>query len=174
MQLTNVWSFPFLFHPTTKIKREFWKPSRARSHPNFDCCVGFIDGMLLWIEKPTPEDCEIAQVKPKKFFCGCKKKFGLNFQGVCDAKGRFLDVCIGHPGSTSDFLAFCTCSLKYKLETPGFLKEGKCLFGDNVYVNTTYMATPFKAVFSGEKDDYNFYHSQLHITVKCAFGMLVQ
>jgi hypothetical protein len=58
-----------------------------------------------------------------------KEEVGLNFQGVYDAKGRFLDVYIGHPGSTSNFLAFCTSSLKYKLESPGFLKKGKCLFG---------------------------------------------
>ena len=92
---------------------------------------------------------------------------------MCDAKGRFIDVCIGHPGFTSDYLAFCTSSLKYKLECPGFLKQGLCLFGDNAYVNTSYMATPFKACYSGEKDDYNFYHSQVRISIECAFGMLV-
>jgi hypothetical protein len=133
----------------------------ARSEAGFSHCVGCINGMLLWIDGPTEADCEIAAVKPKKFFCGQKKKFGLNLQAVCDAKGRFIDVCIGHPGSTSDYLAFCTSSLKYKLEHPGFLKRGLCLFGDNAYVNTNYMATPFKACYSGEKDDYNFYHSQV-------------
>ena len=61
----------------------------------------------------------MAGVKPKKFYCGQKKKFGLNLQGVFDAKGKFLDVCIGHPGSTPDFLAFTTSSLKYKLEQSG-------------------------------------------------------
>ena len=60
-----------------------------------------------------------------------------------------------------------------KLETPGFLKPGLCLFGDNAYVNTPYMATPYKNVGSGVKDDYNFYHSQVRIEVECAFGMLV-
>ena len=36
------------------------------------------------------------------------------------------------------------------------------------------MATPYKNVKGGWKDDYNFYHSQVRITVECAFGMLVQ
>jgi hypothetical protein len=90
-----------------------------------------------------------------------------------DANGCFLDVCIGHPGLTSDFLAFCTSNLKYKLEAPRFLKPGKFLFGDNAYVNTKYIATPYKAVYSGEKDDYNFYHSQVWILIGCAFGMLI-
>jgi hypothetical protein len=72
-----------------------------------------------------------------------------------------------------DFLALCKSNLKYKLESPGFLKPGKCLFGYNAYVNTKYMATPYKAIYSGEKDDYNLYHSQVWICIECAFGMLI-
>jgi DDE superfamily endonuclease len=100
------------------------------------------------------------------------KKYGVNLQRSCDAHGRFLDVSISHPGSTSDFLAFSTSSLYFRLES-GLLKNGICLFGDNAYVNTRYMATPFKAVRSGSKDEYNFYQLQLKIRVECAFGMLV-
>jgi hypothetical protein len=149
--------FPEEYDKQEEIEWNFLQRSEAK----FPCCVGCIDGMLLWIERPMAADCKVADCKPKKLFCGRKKKFGLNFQGVCDAKGCFLNVCIGHPGSTSDFFAFCTSSLKNKLETPGFLQEGKCLFGNNAYVNTSYMVTPYKAVYSGEKDDYNFYHSQV-------------
>jgi hypothetical protein len=47
------------------------------------------------------------------------------------------------------------------------------LFGDNVYINTPFMTTPFTNVLSGSKEDYNFYHSQLCIRVECAFGMFV-
>ena len=35
------------------------------------------------------------------------------------------------------------------------------------------MVTPYPTVSSGGKDDYNFYHSQLHVRVECTFGMLV-
>jgi DDE superfamily endonuclease len=54
-----------------------------------------------------------------------------------------------------------------KVETEGFLRDGLQLYGDNAYVS------PFKQVSSGPKDAFNFYHSQLRITVECAFGMLV-
>lgn len=58
------------------------------------------------------------------------------------------------------------------------MKDGHVLFGDNAYLNTQYMATPYANVHGNEKekskDDYNFYHSQLRIRVECAFGMLVQ
>ena len=52
------------------------------------------------------------------------------------------------------------------------------LFGDNAYLNTPYMATPFTNVAGDAnlvaKDSYNFYHLHLQIQVECAFGMLVQ
>jgi hypothetical protein len=67
-------------------------------------------------------------------------------QATCDSNGRFLDVSICHPSATSDFLAFTTSVFKQRLETPGFLADGLCLFGDNAYVNAFYMATPFKVV----------------------------
>jgi hypothetical protein len=47
------------------------------------------------------------------------------------------------------------------------------LFGNNAYLNTRYMATPFLNVSSGSKDDYNYFYSQVCIQVKWAFGQLV-
>jgi hypothetical protein len=55
----------------------------------------------------------------------------------------------------------------------GFLKDGLVLFGDNAYINTPYMATPFKGKVTDAQDAYSFYHSQLRIHIECAFGMLV-
>jgi hypothetical protein len=106
-----------------------------------------------------------------KFLCGRKKKFGLNSQVVCDVWGRILDIWILHPGSTFDCLAFKGMSLFNKLED-GNLAPGLCIFGNNAYLNTPYMLTPYAAVSGGTKDAYNFYHSQLRIRIKCTFGML--
>ncbi len=135
--------------------------SKEKSRASFSICAGAIDGLLIWIEKPTAEDCEVAKCGPKKFFCGRKHKFGLNMQGTCDSHGRFLDVMIEHPAATSDYLAFSTSALKHKLERNGFLAPELCLFGDNAYVNTSYMATPYKGATGGTKDNYNFYQSQV-------------
>ena len=146
---------------------------KAKSQAGFDCCVGCIDGILIWTEKPNASDCELSTCGAKKFLCGRKKKYGLNMQAVCDADRRFLDVSICHPGSTSDFLAFAISPLKHKLERHNVLGPGLCLFGDNAYVNTPYMVTPYKGVSGGSKDAYNFYQSQVRITVECSFGMLV-
>jgi len=96
----------------------------------------------------------------------------LNVQAVCDARGRFLDMSVVFPGSSSDCLAFEGSSLFQRLEA-GLLDAGLCLFGDNAYINDVFMATPFSGVSGGTKDSYNFYHSQLRIRIECAFGMLV-
>ena len=50
------------------------------------------------------------------------------------------------------------------------------MFGDNAYVNIFFIATPFPNISSGEtaKDAYNFYHSQLRITIEGAFAWLTQ
>jgi hypothetical protein len=36
------------------------------------------------------------------------------------------------------------------------------------------MATPFPNPSGGARDNYNFFHSQVQITIECAFGKLVQ
>ena len=104
--------------------------------------------------------------------CGRKKKFGLNMMATVDSTGRFLDVDIRHPASTSDFLVFETSDLKDKLEAHNFLAPGLVLFGDNAYPARKYMVTPFRNA-RGSQDHFNFYQSQLRIIVECAFGKFV-
>ena len=116
---------------------------KAKSKVGFDICAGCIDGMLVWIEKPTDQECDFVNVGSKKFFCGRKCKFGLNLQATCDHEKRFLNISIKFPGATSDFLSFEGSEFRQLLETPGFLALGLCIFGDNAYVNKFYMATPF-------------------------------
>ena len=145
-----------------------------KSWVNLNNCVGCIDGMLVWCHKLSEKDLEGTQIGSSKFFCGRKGKHGLNLIAVCDHMHRFIDVDISHPGSTSDYLAFSTSLLIKKLESDGFLVKGLCLYGDNAFVNTPFMACPFKGVSSGCKDAYNFFQSQMRIHIECAFGILVQ
>ena len=150
-------SFPKKHEDQRRIAEEFCRVSDA----HFDNCAGPIDCMLLWLEQPSLASCEAAGVGRLKFFCGRKKKYGLGLQAVCDAHGRFTNVFIGHPATTSDFLAFTTSPLYFLLrDQKDFLAPGLCLYGDSAYVATEYMATPFKNTRSGPKDDCNFYHSQ--------------
>ena len=142
-----------------------------QSKAGFDNCVGCINGMLLWTEKPFQKHCEKVGVDSEKFYCGRKGKFGLNMQGVCDARRRFTYISVQHPASELDYLAFVTSSLYQKLTEGTGLPDGYCLYGDNAYVNETYMAVPFPNTSSGPKDAYNYYQSQVRINIECAFGV---
>ena len=92
----------------------------------------------------------------KEIFCGRKGKFELNCQAVSNIHGRFLDILIGLLGASLDCIAFEGSDLYKRLEG-GLLKNGLVLYGDNAYINTRYMATPFPNVLSGGKDNYNFF-----------------
>jgi DDE superfamily endonuclease len=178
-----VWSVVDAVNACPELSFEYpseWKEQQkiadgfcAISRGIFKCCAGAIDGILVWIERPSGKHCEISECAAKKFYCGRKKKFGLNMQATCDHNKKFLDIYLGHPASTSDYLSFSSSPLYCKLESKGFMKPGLCLFGDNAYVNTPYMATPYKSVREGSKDAYNYFHSNCRITIECAFGMLV-
>ena len=57
---------------------------KNKSTINSDNCAGAIDGILIWIHQPSAPDVEKIGIGPLKFYCGRKKKFGLNMQAVCD------------------------------------------------------------------------------------------
>jgi DDE superfamily endonuclease len=165
--------FNLVFPADHDTQRELARQFSTRSQAGFQCCVGAVDGILIWIHKPSPSCCKASKCDASKFFCGRKHKFGLNCQAVADFRGRFLDMSIKYPGSTSDCLAFESSQLFHDLEN-GLLAEGLCIFGDNAYINSLFLATPYPNVSGGYKDAYNFFHSQLRIRVECAFGMFVQ
>ncbi|KAG7368275.1 DDE superfamily endonuclease [Nitzschia inconspicua] len=144
----------------------------AKSKCGFENVVAAVDGMLVWINKPS-DKIEGLGVGPGKCYCGRKKKYGLQMQAVCDANRRFVDVYVGSPGSASDFTVWLDSPLRALVETPGFLKDGLVIAGDNAYINTLHMVCPFRSIKGGPKDAFNFFHSQLRINIECAFGMLV-
>jgi hypothetical protein len=165
--------YPESAEEQNKIAQKFKQVSSA----GFDICAGAIDGILIWIKKPALKEATGAECGKIKFLCGQKGKFGLNCQAVSDVRGRILDISIAYGGASSDCLAFEWSKLFERCEN-GLMKNGKVLFGDNAYLNTQYMATPYTNVSGNEhyrtRDDYNFYQSQLRIRVECCFGMLVQ
>ena len=59
------------------------------------------------------------------------------------------------------------------LEETDLLLQSKTLVGDNAYVKCKFMSVPFQGRVNGYEDAYNFYLSQLRITIECAFGVLV-
>ena len=130
-----------------------------------------LEFLLLWIDKPSPNDFVDSGCSSGKFMCWRKKTFGLNCQAASfsDVRGQILDISIMYPGSTSDCLTFEGMSLFLKLKD-GILAPGLCLlFGHNADLKPPSMATPYAAVSGGSKDAYSFHHSQLRIRIDCTF-----
>ena len=102
----------FQFPATAVECQEIAVDFMFRSKAGFDNCLGCIDGMLLWIEKPFLKECEKVGVDSGKFYCSQKAKFGLN---SCDACCRFTYISVQHPALASDYLSFVTSSLYQQL-----------------------------------------------------------
>jgi hypothetical protein len=64
---------------------------KKASSVGFSNCAGAVDGVLIWILKPSAEDAAAAGIGRKKILCGRKGKFGLNCQAVSEVHGRILD-----------------------------------------------------------------------------------
>ena len=181
--INNTPQFYISYPESLDAQREIAAGFERASTPKINNCAGAIDGILIWMQKPSLAEARASGIDQKKYLCGRKHKFGLNCQAVADSRGQFLDVSIIYGGSTADCLAFEGSDLYKRLEN-GLMKKDfngqhpYVLFGDNAYLNSSYMATPYPNVANNpahkSNDKYNFYHSQLRIRVECAFGMLVQ
>ena len=167
--------FELRYPANVETQHDIAQGFKRKSHAGFDCCAGAIDGLLIWITKPSKKQCTVSRQGQTKYFCGRKSKYGLNMQAVVDYNARFLDVSIMYGGASSDLLAFEASQLHGDLKDGSLLAPGLCLFGDNAYVNTPFMATPYPATgnFTRERDAYNFYHSQLRIISEGGFGRLI-
>jgi hypothetical protein len=118
-----------------------------------------------------------VSVDQMKFLYCVKGKFGLNDQAMGNINGNILDLSIVYGGSAADCVAFEASDLYHRLKNC-LLKDGLVLFGDNAYLNSTFMVATLYSNVSGNpnkksEDEYSFYHLQLHIWVECVFCMLV-
>lgn len=138
------------------------------SYPNiFRHAVGAIDG--LFIKTDMPKAKEVGAVRT--YYSGHKKHYGLNMQGVCDASCRFIGFACNTAGSTSDYVAFRHSN--FYGHWP-LLPEPFYYLGDCAYPLAPFCMTPFIGTNVGEAEDaFNFYHSQLRITIERAFGIFV-
>jgi DDE superfamily endonuclease len=99
-------------------------------------------------------------------------KIGIELPGSC----RFSRKILGHVDKIPSIHIRLPCIESSKLYDnleKGLLADGLCIFGDNAYINSPFVATPYSNVSGGYKDAYNLFHSQVRIRVECAFGMFV-
>ena len=76
-------SFTIAYPHDHDVQHSIAEGFRQVSSANFKCCAGAIDGILIWTHKPPEKDCTTSGCGTGKFYCGRKKKFGLNCQAAC-------------------------------------------------------------------------------------------
>lgn len=140
-------------------------------HGIFQHCTGAIDGLAIHIRAPS---CREVQ-NQSRFFSGNKKKYCLNMQGVCDRDCKFIAVTCKHVGSTNDAVAFVQGTLKTLCEAQTFPYHWN---GDNAYTLSETMMVPFSgsnlSTTFPTREWFNFWHSQVRITIERTFGIFVQ
>jgi hypothetical protein len=131
-------------------------------------CVACVDGFLLKIQTSAAKDTGNV----KSYFSGHYQAYGINIQAACDHECRFLHVCVAAPGGVNDISAYRKTPLH---EIVRNLPVGRYIIGDNAYVCTEHLLTPFSGNQKREaqKDTYNFYVSQLRMRIEMAFGLMV-
>lgn len=128
-------------------------------------CVACLDGLLLPIRTPSPD--ETGNVMA--YFSGHYAEFGINVQAACDSFCRFVYVSVVAPGRSSDVMALRKTSLCEIIER---LPLGRYVIGDNAYVCTEHLLTPFPGDQRRlpQNDTYNYHLSQLRIRIEMTFG----
>ena len=141
------------------------------SYDIFQYCTGAIDGLAIHIRCPS----RVEVMNQARFFSSSKKKYCLNMQGVCDSQCRFIAVTCKHVGSTNDAVAFSQCSLKALCDQQAYPYHWN---GDNAYTSSESMMVPYPgtnlSVTHPTREWFNFWHSQVRITVERSFGIFVQ
>ena len=130
-----------------------------------DGCVACLDGMLLRTQ--TPGANETANVK--SYFSGHYQDYGINVQAACDSECRFVYAALTAPGGTNDIIAYRKSTLPQCIER---LPLGTYAIGDNAYICTEHLLTPFPGDQKANIDNhsYNFFLSQCRIRIEMTFG----
>ena len=156
--------FPSTESEINRIENGFKKLEKI---PNV---IGAIDGSHISIKAP--------HLFPVDYF-NRKGFYSIVLQAVVDHKKRFLDICVGWPGSTHDSRILTNSSLYDKFNNQNNLVttpfNNKYILGDGGYPNLSWLIVPYKNVSRQliQKQTYfNLKHSQTRIKVEQAFGLL--
>ena len=139
---------------------------RRSNYPDiFTHCVSCVDGLAVRVSCPKDE------VNQRAYYSGHKKFYSLNLQAACDSNCMFTHFSLNCPGSANDLLAYRKSQMSVDFAT---LPKPYWIAGDNAYPDGDHLMTPFPAAFpSSPQDSFNFYLSQLRITIERAFGIMV-
>ncbi|CAM9315284.1 unnamed protein product, partial [Ascophyllum nodosum] len=142
--------------------------ARSGARGCLDGVVGAVDGLFVRTEAPATTE----SLNTNEYYSDQKKGFGFNVQAIAGPNYRFMSLTVQNPGSTNDFSAF-TRSAAWKLTQK--LPPGYFVIGDAAYPLAENLLTPYPGKrLDADRDVFNFYLSQLRMTVEQSFGILVQ
>jgi hypothetical protein len=137
---------------------------------NISNVIGAIDGSHIPIKAP--------HLFPVDYF-NRKGFYSIVLQAVVDHKKKFLDICVGWPGSTHDSRILVNSNLYDKFNNQNNLAttffNNKYSLGDGGYPNLNWLIVPYKDVGRGlipKQTYFNLKHSRTRIKVEQAFGLL--
>ena len=165
-------------HPALKIEFDLSAESlqlkahnfnKLGDHDLFKYCVGAIDGLAIKTRTPS----RVLYKNTARFMSGSKKMVCINMQAVCQSDLRFVAVTCKPVGCTNDAIAFETSSLRDVCQSLPFPYHW---LGDNAYTESMMVPYPGQNLHKSQPylEAFNFYQSQLRITIECAFGVLVR
>ena len=110
-------------------------------------------------------------------------KYSLNVQGVCDSKGRFIDVDINWPGGTHDAKVFANSRINkamregkipklFRVLLPGRDKVPLLLLGDPAYPRLSHCMKEYSTCYSNEDVMFNTMLRSGRNQIECAYGRL--
>lgn len=156
-------------HSTIQLEQRAEGFCKRSTHSLFKFCTGCIDGLAIQIAAPR------GQANQARYWSNSKKKYAINMQGVCDADCRFIAFSAKHPGGTNDAPAFSNSKLIDICMSQIFPFHWN---GDNAYSLSETCMIPFPGVnlhiTHPEQEAFNFWHSQLRITIERAFGIFIR
>ena len=140
----------------------------------FPQVLGVVDGTHIPINKPKEDS---------QSYFSYKMKYSLNVQGVCDSKGRFIDVDINWPGGTHDAKVFANSRINkamregkipklFRVLLPGRDKVPLLLLGDPAYPLLSHCMKEYSTCYSNEDVMFNTMLRSGRNQIECAYGRL--
>ena len=127
-------------------------------------CVGFIDGSLLPIARPSG-------ILQRATFSGHKRTNGLKWQAVVGPDGIVMHLFGPVEGRRHDMTLFQMSGLETKVLDLQISNKQYCIAGDSGYVLREFLVTPYTGTqLSDEQRLFNKTLSSARIAVEWVFG----